>query len=175
MEAIMRFDAQRGRRPMTRATKSGTLAKVLPRAPGIVDRSCRRSLPRLGLAGGGCVPDVTLEPITQSSGCSAVGANEASGVASARHHFEAALCTGRRPRHGCGFRVPARPSRCHDSTRSHCGDPDCCTTTTTLPRGREGRNSERLCPFSAQVDRTGDNSRVSCGVSQRRKPAFCFR
>ncbi len=33
---------------------------------------------------------------------------------------------------------------------------------------------ERLCPFSAQVDRKGDNSRVSCGVSPRRKPAFCL-
>jgi hypothetical protein len=37
-----------------------------------------------------------------------------------------------------------------------------------------GLNRKRLCPFSAQVDQTGDNSWVSCGVSPLRKPAFCL-
>ena len=44
---------------------------------------------------------------------------------------------------------------------------------TAVPSLAAG-NSERLWPFSAQVDQTGDNSWVSCGVSPRRKPAFCL-
>lgn len=38
-----------------------------------------------------------------------------------------------------------------------------------------GVRPRRFCPISAQVPGTGGNSWLSCGITRRRKPAFCFR